>query len=66
MLRQTIRSNLSGMRQEILGTVHPNAQLNGQPAFSVIVADLKVPALPPCLSSLSIKFQMFDESGGSA
>jgi len=33
------------MRQEILGTVHPNAELNGQPAFSVIVADLKV---PPC------------------
>jgi hypothetical protein len=45
MPRQTIRSNLSGMRQEILGTVHPNAELNGQPAFSVIVADLKV---PPC------------------
>jgi hypothetical protein len=33
------------MREELLRTVHPNANWNGPPAFSVIVTDFKLPAL---------------------
>jgi hypothetical protein len=32
------------MREELLRTVHPNANWNGPPAFSVIVTDFKLPA----------------------